>query len=264
MDKEGKHLIEKYVLSFAPSLGTLAELQKRNDQQIIERTLTSTTSTSTSSAIIGNPNYHGQMEQLLGTSKEAEAVHKIMKESNHDSELLLYNHATKGAVIESMVNSKIIHLASHGSKDGIYLSGDGSDDNGKLTMEEVQQNLDLQKTELVVQSACDTFKGELRADGVVGITRSFLVAGSSTVIASLWPVYNESTQEMMTNFYKILLSNDEDDITHDGGAGGDICLALQQTMIAKLQENRESGKDLAKSIMEWAPFLVYGLNTTRV
>ena len=50
-------------------------------------------------------------------------------------------------------------------------------------------------------SACDTFRGELRTDGVVGIARSFLAAGASSLGVSLWPVDDAATRELMALFY---------------------------------------------------------------
>ena len=66
------------------------------------------------------------------------------------------------------------------------------------------QKLSLQQSKMVVLSACDTLKGDLRTDGVIGITRAFIAAGAPTVIVSLWPVNHNSTKEMMKRFYEIL------------------------------------------------------------
>ena len=63
---------------------------------------------------------------------------------------------------------------------------------GALNMGEVQ-GLKLTDAKLVVLSACsNAFRGELRSDGVIGISRAFIAAGSPTLLASLWAV-NDNT-----------------------------------------------------------------------
>jgi CHAT domain-containing protein len=76
----------------------------------------------------------------------------------------------------------------------------GSDD-GILTAEEVA-GLNLQGTEWVVLSACDTGIGEVKAgEGVFGLRRAFHVAGARTIIMSLWSVEDRSTQVWMRYLY---------------------------------------------------------------
>jgi CHAT domain-containing protein len=104
---------------------------------------------------------------------------------------------------------KRIHFASHGLIDedkpefsALVLSGDekGSED-GYLTMREV---FDLKlNADLVVLSACKTGLGkEVRGEGVTGISRAFLCAGTPSVLVSLWDVYDRSTADFMASFYK--------------------------------------------------------------
>ena len=108
-------------------------------------------------------------------------------------------------------------------------------------MAEVQA-LTLNRSPLVTLSACDTFKGELSADGVIGIARAFLAAGASSLLASLWKVDDAATSTLMERFYEQLL----------GVAAGDVAMALQAAMVSMLREPRFSVK-------QWAAFVAYGL-----
>ena len=120
------------------------------------------------------------------------------------------------AVLEKTDFSKytVLHFATHGllnpknpEQSGFYLStvdGSGHDQDGFITMEDVY-NLRV-PVSLVVLSACRTGLGkDVRGEGLIGLTRGFMHAGASSVVASLWKVDDEATSELMKYFYTNML-----------------------------------------------------------
>jgi CHAT domain-containing protein len=73
---------------------------------------------------------------------------------------------------------------------------------GIITAEEIAA-MDLEGVEWAVLSACETGVGKVLAgEGVFGLRRAFQVAGARTVIMSLWPVDDSSTEQWMTELYR--------------------------------------------------------------
>jgi CHAT domain-containing protein/lipopolysaccharide biosynthesis regulator YciM len=82
--------------------------------------------------------------------------------------------------------------------------GKSGDDDGVLTAMEAAY-LDLSGTKLVVLSACDTGVGEVKnGEGVQGLRRALVLAGSESQVISLWPVSDEATKDLMIPYYKAL------------------------------------------------------------
>jgi CHAT domain-containing protein/Tfp pilus assembly protein PilF len=93
-------------------------------------------------------------------------------------------------------------------RSGLALAGanqrQSQDDDGVLTALEAAY-LDLSATKLVVLSACDTGVGEVKnGEGVQGLRRAFVLAGSESQVMSLWPVSDAATRDLMISYYKAL------------------------------------------------------------
>ncbi len=118
-------------------------------------------------------------------------------------------------------------------------------DDGYLTAEEVGW-LDLSGVQLVVLSACETGLGRaLSGEGLIGLRRAFETAGAQTVVSSLWSVKDDSTSELMRDFYKNLFLK---------GMGRHE--ALRSAQLAMLQKNRmEHGEALPST---WGAFVLSG------
>jgi CHAT domain-containing protein len=120
--------------------------------------------------------------------------------------------ASRETVFDSKLGQyRILHFATHGllnskhpSLSGIVLSlydKEGRQVDGFLRAHEIY-NLNL-NAELVVLSACRSALGkEIRGEGLVGLTRGFMYAGTPSVVASLWDVRDEATAELMSRFYE--------------------------------------------------------------
>ncbi len=117
----------------------------------------------------------------------------------------------------------------------IALAPEG-EDRGLLTTVEI---LDLKiNSDLVVLSACDTGRGEITGDGVVGLSRSLITAGVPTIVVSLWSVPDQPTKDLMIEFYQQLRQ------------GSDKAEALRTAML-RTKEKYPNPKD-------WAAFTVIG------
>ena len=101
----------------------------------------------------------------------------------------------------------MLHVAAHAEVDDvdplfsrILLASDGQE-RGLLEAREVY-GLQLKDVSLVTLSACESGLGKVdKGDEIIGFTRSFLSAGVSSIVASLWPVADDATEALMTRLY---------------------------------------------------------------
>src|SRR5262249_13805085 len=95
---------------------------------------------------------------------------------------------------------------------------------------------------LVVLSGCETAMGkQIRGEGLIGLTRGFMYAGATRVVASLWNVRDEATAELMKRFYSGMLRE-----------GKPASAALQAAQISMLKDSNW------KSPYYWAGFVIQG------
>lgn len=175
--------------------------------------------------------------QLSGAEVEATEISDLYATNKWNNSLLTKVQADEDR-IKNVLGPRIIHLATHGYflpdnsanandenemlkknevnplfRSGLLLSGAGdlldnnftvgniNSQNGILTAYEAM-NLNLESTELVTLSACETGLGDIQiGEGVAGLQRSFLVAGADNVIMSLFKVNDAITEKLMLTFY---------------------------------------------------------------
>lgn len=239
-DQKGKYLIEKHTILTAPSIQVL-ELtrQQRNKSAKSGKALVMGNPTM---PIVQSPGGNAQqLPKLAGAETEARVIAPLL-----NTTALIGAQGTKATIKQQMLNAYIIHLATHGLLDdvnglgsAIALAPDnpGQPNDGLLTAEEI---LNMKLTaNLVVLSACDTGRGRITGDGVIGLSRALISAGVPSVLVSLWSVPDAPTADLMTEFYK----------------------NLQERKLNKAQSLREAMKTVMKTHpnpIDWAAFTLIG------
>ena len=193
-----------------------------------------------------------RLQDLPETREEVERIGKIV---GRDAVMLLGKDATETAFKrEPLDQFRVLHLAVHGFADTQYPERSalilGTDpksaDDGLLQVREIIR-LRL-NAELTALSACDTGVGKLQGqEGVSSLVEAFLVAGSKSVVASLWSADDTFASALMDRFYQRL------------GQGEDTSSALRN---AKLDLLAKYGDKV--SPFYWAAFIAVGDASTPV
>jgi len=164
--------------------------------------------------------FGGAIPPLPGARTEAEAIARLF----HTKPFL--DKEASEERLKNLQSPPILHIATHGYfsggapfnamlHSGLLLAGAAVWDtllppadieDGFLTAAEAA-TLNLSSTYLVTLSACNTGLGEPSPEGNFGIQRGFQEAGAQTVLASLWPVDDEATRDLMITFYRRLRRN---------------------------------------------------------
>ena len=242
-DESGKTLSETFKIRVAPSLTTLRLIHDSPADYHSQ----------TGALIVGNPDvgeviFKGRLtpiSRLPCAEEEAKMVGRKL-----GVEPLLGQQATKQAVLQVMDSVALVHLAAHGDaergeialapsfrppnsipREGLYL----------LTTSDISK-VQL-RAKLVVLSCCHSARGEIKAEGTVGIARAFLGSGARSVLVSLWALEDSSTEQLMSHFYDHLVR---------GESASD---SLHQAM----EWMRCNGYS---DVRQWAPFVLIGDNVT--
>jgi CHAT domain-containing protein len=203
----------------------------------------SNSTSSNSATMFGNPTFYltasvnGNIASLPGTEKEVQELENLLKQKGWNTSEYMENSATEERVKE-LSSPRIFHVATHGFyaptvditeeeslteneammtenpllTTGLLLKGAGdilskskynyNSESGILTAYEAM-SLNLDQTDLVVLSACETGLGEVsNGEGVYGLQRAFLVAGAKVLIMSIFKVDDDATQKLILSFYR--------------------------------------------------------------
>ncbi|MBT8419426.1 MAG: CHAT domain-containing protein, partial [Gammaproteobacteria bacterium] len=214
---------------------------------------------------------HGQFNALKHTGPEVRAIEQFRTHPDYpDRTTRRWEGRTasegrlKHLLSPAATPPHILHLATHGfflsersgeterpmTLGGLALAGanlgakgkkgpDGED--GILYAMEVR-DLNLEGTDLVVLSACDTGRGEVDySEGVYGLTRAFRIAGAKNILMTLWPLNDPLAKDFMKDFYVALT-----------GSNPSPADALHKTRLAWINSKDERRRDPRY----WAPYVL--------
>jgi CHAT domain-containing protein/tetratricopeptide (TPR) repeat protein len=187
--------------------------------------------------------------RLRFTRQEANEITRLVP-ADKRLEALDFSASRASATSAGLDQYQIVHFATHGlinnrhpELSGIVLSlvdEKGQSQNGFLRLYEIY-NLKL-RADLVVLSACQTAVGqEIRGEGLLGLTRGFMYAGTPRVVATLWQVDDRATSELMKRFYQKML-----------GDGLRPAAALKAAQVSMQADKRWSSPHF------WASFTIQG------
>jgi len=235
-DASGQYLIQKHTLLTAPAIQVLD--LTRQQRQRLEAKYTAPMQ-GTDALVVGNPTMPADLEPLPAAEQEALAIAQIL-----NTKALIRDRATKVDIMQQLPNARLVHLATHGLLNDVRKQGvpgalaftPSRNDDGFLTSGEI---LDLKlNAQLVVLSACNTGRGKITGDGVIGLSRSLITSGVPSVLVSLWSVPDAPTSLLMTEFYRNLQQNP------------DKAQALRQAMLATMKQTPNP--------YNWAAFTLIG------
>ena len=241
LDQHSRYLSETLRIRLIPSLTSLKLMEKCPEGY----------HSSAGALLVGDPRVEGvrvrgkRVKQLPFAKKEVEMIGTILK-----SEPLTGVRATKAEVLSRLNSVALVHIAAHGCPETgeIILSPNPAqskrpkEEDFVLTIADVL-NANLQ-ARLVVLSCCHSGRGDIKAEGVVGIGRAFLGAGARSVLVTLWAIDDKATLEFMRTFYEYLVD------------GQSASTSLNKTM------KRMRASSNFSDVRYWAPFALIGDDVT--
>lgn len=228
---DGQYLIERNPMSIAPSISVAARLAQR------------TPTASARLLAFGNPAINPDVaDPLPGAEREVQELARQFP----GARLYFREQASKDNFLRDAPASPLVHVAAHAmadTLDPLHSKVLLADENGQPNYLEAKDvmGMKLGGVAMVALSACESGLGRVdNGDEVLGFTRSFLSAGTSTLLASLWPVSDAATEQLMTTLYA------------DLGKGEQVQDAMRDAQRAVLA-NPETAHPYY-----WAPFNLIG------
>lgn len=198
LDAKGRTLLERHTLALVPSVSVLRFTAGKRLPAGRRR----------SALIVADPvpPRGSGLERLKGALREGALAAANFPEE--DRMVLTGARATEAAVKRSCGSRDVLHFATHGLVSdrrplaSSLLLSEGEGEDGYLRADEIF-GLDLH-ADLVVLSGCSTGVGEATGEGILGLTRAFLYAGTPSVVVSQWDVSDRATAFLMDRFYASL------------------------------------------------------------
>lgn len=236
--KPGVPLGERYATSYVPSAALLGWHAATHDARVVA---------------VGDNTYgelpgesRDSLAALPHTQREVDVLRALSEPARFTA--LTGRAASARDVSEALASRvRVLHLATHGDPreaepghSGVWLSADSSGVTTRLEADDVVARGIA--ADLVTLSACGSGLGRVaQGEGVLGLTRAFLAAGSGSVLVSLWPVADGSTAQLMQEFYSGLLQR---------GWPRDRALAQAK--------RRLRAQAATAAPFHWAPFVLVG------
>ncbi len=199
-DENGKYLLEKFSLSIVPSatvLGYCMEKEEKIREEHMKRKILA----------LSNPFLGSSVYNLPFAAKEVKSLQRTYGTKNVKA--FFGKKATESVVRRLAGYYNLIHFACHAVYEpeaplfsALLLTPAGTDD-GRLEAHEIF-SLKL-NSDLVTLSGCETGLAQItRGDEIVGLARSFIFAGTPSILTSLWKVDDLATAVMIKRFYRYL------------------------------------------------------------
>ncbi|MCI0443771.1 CHAT domain-containing protein [bacterium] len=254
---EDRLLIEDSRVAYAPSATIWVTLQKKPKQRNLKALIAFADPVLASGPSRADEKLQNarldNLVRLQYTREEVERIASLYPE--HLREIYVANEANEAKFRNEEISQyEVVHFATHALIDeevprrsGIVLTPEtNNESDGILQMHEIW-NLNL-NTRLVVLSACDTGLGKLvSGEGIVSMMRSFFYAGTKNVVVSLWNVDDNSTADLMKDFYVHMKS------------GRDPAESLRQAKLNMIQKAKSGSSYAAfEQPYYWAPFILVG------
>ena len=238
-DERKRYLSDTFRIRIVPSLTTFKLIQDSSADY----------HSKTGALIVGEPRvtkvyFKKEVRNLCplpGAKQEAEMIARLLPGSH----LLIGEQATKQAVLQRIHSVSLIHFAAHGDAERGEIAlapprsteGIPHEPDYLLSMAEISEVRMTAK--LVVLSCCHTARGQIKAEGVVGIARAFLGSGARSVLVALWAIEDKATVQFMNRFYENLVQ----------GESASECLHRAMKWM------RKNG---FSQVRQWAPFELIG------
>ncbi|HEX6983175.1 MAG TPA: CHAT domain-containing tetratricopeptide repeat protein [Balneolaceae bacterium] len=264
----GHYLIENYSIKYVPSLTSLTLLDSY--ASIEDKKLLAIAGSQFSQNELGTFR-KSSLAALPSTLIEVDSIASHFKRPS-----VLTNREVSEGTVKKLLNRndyQFIHFATHGviDEERPWRSGLALSIKGKLTASSTEDGMLRSSeifglrlnTEMVVLSACNTGLGDVvSGEGILGMQRAFFFAGASTVVVSLWNVYDRSTAFLMNQFYDFILKNTGDEDWVDSllrWVGWDESIPFGQKATAMRKAKLQMiNHPLYNHPVYWAPFIVVG------
>ena len=188
---------------------------------------------------------------LPSTETETKTIFSLFNDNNLKAKVILYNNANEQTIKSGELEKyRVLHFATHGfvnserpELSGLLFAQDTTaEEDGILYLGEIY-NLKL-NADLVVLSACETGLGQIqKGEGIIGLTRALLYAGTNNIVVSLWQVADQSTSDLMVDFYKNSLASKGMQSYSE---------ALRNAKLKMIKEGKYAHP------LYWAPFILIG------